>query len=271
MAQAEQQHGAEPRVIFNFYDSQGLADLTPTVQGRHWHGQTISLAVVRLLDGEPKPENYHRHTSEHALYCLRGDVEITAGDSQWHLGEGDALLLPAETLYRRRVIGDDVLLLYYFTTRQGQWGAAEEPLPIEMALGRQAALAGQPAAKPRLFNPGRDNTEQVEDERLANIPGTLELSHIYGQELSLGYFGMDKGTPYPAPHSHGEEIALQLQGTCTLHACDRDYPMAEGAIILIPPGVEHSGTFEFEGRFGDDKCLMVSFQTPPRYEWGPEQ
>ncbi|MCG2634259.1 MAG: cupin domain-containing protein [Gammaproteobacteria bacterium] len=276
MAQTEQLQLAEPRVVFNIYNADlGLPELQLGIHGTFWHGQTISLAAVHFHGSTAHTSQLHQHNEEHAVYCLRGEVEINVDGEQWRYGQDDALILPGNTPYQLRPLGDDTLLLYYFTARQSHWGPEGEPLPTEVFPGCPAAgVAANPSttAKPRLYSPRPGNTEQVTaEEQLAAIPGTLELSHIFGQELSLGYFSMDKGSPYPAPHSHGEEIALQLRGHCMFHALGNDYPIPEGGLIIIPPGVEHSGSMFFDGRFSDDQCIMVSIQHPPRYEWGPEQ
>ena len=276
MAQAAQQQ-VEPRVVFNLYDDKlDLAEIQPGIQGNFWHGQSISIAILRLQAGAVPCEQLHQHADEHAVYCLGGEVEVTAANGeQWQYGEGDALILPGNSCYQLRALSDDLLLMFYFTSRQSQWGPEGGQLPAELFQGNPNADASAQTtddAQPRLYRPRTNNTEQITaKEQLAAIPGTLELSHIFGQNLSLGYFSMDKGSPYPAPHSHGEEIGMQLRGHCVLHSLGNDYVMAEGAIIIIPPGVEHSGTMAFDGRFGDDDCIMISIQTPPRYAWGPEQ
>ena len=47
--------------------------------------------------------------------------------------------------------------------------------------------------------------------------------------------------PSPPMHSHqGEyEIILYTDGEGTMHAAGRDYPVSEGSIFIVPPGVGH--------------------------------
>ena len=100
------------------------------------------------------------------------------------------------------------------------------------------------------------------------VPGVAHMKHVFGNDASVALFRIvkGKGSTFPnVPHSHGEEIAIQLKGTSTLYANGKEYTIHEGEIIIVPAGLEHSGIFS-----DDEETLLLAICTPPREDYGEE-
>jgi len=101
------------------------------------------------------------------------------------------------------------------------------------------------------------------------VPGAVYMRHYFGTHMSIAYYRMQQtGKPLNvAPHTHGEELAIQMKGGARLQAGDRVYTVREGDVYLIPPGLEHGGGASgFDGEVAE----IISLVTPARPEFGPE-
>lgn len=129
-------------------------------------------------------------------------------------------------------------------------------------------LVGEPMAKCRVF--------AIDDNLKEVVPHGLYSKHLFGTRVSVSVvkFVTPQG-PYvqAKSHSHGEEASLQLKGACSVFVgsgtspADPEYPMEQGAAMLIPAQVAHYGS----NRFSEEGvCLRLNVVTPPREEFGPE-
>ena len=98
------------------------------------------------------------------------------------------------------------------------------------------------------------------------VPGVAHMKHTFGNDVSVALFKVakGKGSSFPdTPHSHGEEVAIQLKGTSMLYANGKEYIIREGELIIVPGGLEHSGVFS-----DDEESLLLAIATPPRDDYG---
>jgi len=100
------------------------------------------------------------------------------------------------------------------------------------------------------------------------VPGVAVMKHTFGNDMSVALFKIakGKGSSFPdTPHSHGEEIAIQLKGTAKLYANDKEYIIQEGEIVIVPGGLAHAGIFT-----DDEEAILIAIATPPRDDYGEE-
>lgn len=115
--------------------------------------------------------------------------------------------------------------------------------------------------EPRVVNLQRD------DFRREIVPGVAFMKHLFGNNLSVALFKIPKGKGGLFPkhyHKHGEEVAIQLKGSCKVFACGKEYIIREGEAIIIPAELKHAGSF------GEEECWLLTIATPPREDYGPE-
>ncbi|MCG2633693.1 MAG: cupin domain-containing protein [Gammaproteobacteria bacterium] len=118
-------------------------------------------------------------------------------------------------------------------------------------------------AKPRVFDLSGAGLKPV-------VPGSVYMRHYFGSDMSVAFYRMQQTADAPlsaAPHTHGEELAIQLKGGATLQAGDKIYSLQQGDVYLIPPGLEHGGG---ASGFDGDEVEVLSLVTPARPEFGPE-
>lgn len=100
------------------------------------------------------------------------------------------------------------------------------------------------------------------------VPGVAQMKHVFGNDMSVALFKIakGKGSTFPAtPHSHGEEVALQLKGSSKLYANGKEYIIKEGELIIVPAGLEHAGIFT-----DDEESWLLAIATPRREDYGDE-
>jgi len=116
----------------------------------------------------------------------------------------------------------------------------------------------------------------IDDNLKEVVPQGLYSKHLFGTAVSVSVvkFVAPQGPHVQAKsHSHGEEASLQIKGACSVFVGagtspgDPEYPMAQGAAMLIPGQAAHYGS----NRFSEEGvCMRLNVVTPPRMEFGPE-
>jgi hypothetical protein len=125
----------------------------------------------------------------------------------------------------------------------------------------------------------------IDDNLKEVVPQGLYSKHLFGTAVSVSVvkFVTPQGPLVQAKsHSHGEEASLQIKGACSVFVgvgaglgagagvragTDPDYPMAQGAAMLIPAQLAHYGSNSFSE---EGVCMRLNVVTPPRKEFGPE-
>lgn len=100
------------------------------------------------------------------------------------------------------------------------------------------------------------------------VPGVAHMKHTFGNNVSVALFKVakGKGSCFPnTPHSHGEEVALQIKGSSKVFVDSKEYVINQGEMIIMPEGLEHSGIFT-----DDEESWLVAIATPPRDDYGEE-
>jgi hypothetical protein len=117
----------------------------------------------------------------------------------------------------------------------------------------------------------------IDDNLKEVVPQGLYSKHLFGTAVSVSVvkFVTPQGPLVQAKsHSHGEEASLQIKGACSVFVgagvragTDPDYPMAQGAAMLIPAQLAHYGSNSFSE---EGVCMRLNVVTPPRKEFGTE-
>ncbi len=120
----------------------------------------------------------------------------------------------------------------------------------------------------------------IDDNLKEVVPQGLYSKHLFGTAVSVSVvkFVTPQGPHVQAKsHSHGEEASLQIKGACSVFVgtgtgagtdlADPEYPMAQGAAMLIPAQLAHYGSNSFSE---EGVCMRLNVVTPPRKEFGPE-
>ena len=128
----------------------------------------------------------------------------------------------------------------------------------------------------------------IDDNLKEVVPQGLYSKHLFGTGVSVSVvkFVTPQGPLVQAKsHSHGEEASLQIKGACSVFVGaglgagtgvragtgtdpgDPEYPMAQGAAMLIPAQLAHYGSNSFSE---EGVCMRLNVVTPPRKEFGPE-
>lgn len=119
---------------------------------------------------------------------------------------------------------------------------------------------------------------KLDDEALMEVvPNGLYMKYYIGDNISVAVmkFVERKGANIPAkPHSHGEEVSLQVRGSCSVWEEDpvtgkgEEYPFETGQALIVPAGMIHTGTNNFDS---EGLCLRLNVVTPPREEYSKEE
>lgn len=126
---------------------------------------------------------------------------------------------------------------------------------------------GAPVAstsKPRVISLGQEGLNEV-------VPDQVYMKHFFGDSFSLAYFWFPPGSEAlgkTAPHTHGEEFAINLRGRGDLASAHGVLPLEDGDVYLIPPHLEHGGSGENPDN--PEGTIILAIVTPPRAEYGPE-
>ena len=125
----------------------------------------------------------------------------------------------------------------------------------------------------------------IDDNLKEVVPQGLYSKHLFGTAVSVSVvkFVTPQGPLVQAKsHSHGEEASLQIKGACSVFVgagvgagtgvragagADPEYPMTQGAAMLIPAQLAHYGSNSFSE---EGVCMRLNVVTPPRKEFGPE-
>jgi mannose-6-phosphate isomerase-like protein (cupin superfamily) len=131
------------RVLFNLKTV--AADLKPIIDGQlyfdFWHGQDISVAVVRMVRNEKGhfPGKINRHGEEVAL-LTEGRIEMSIEGKIYTFGENELLVIPPFMPHTGRCLTDVCTLLSWFTPgRVAEWGAENNADPDLSFIEREPA------------------------------------------------------------------------------------------------------------------------------------
>ncbi len=246
-----------------------LKEIVPgAVYMRHWFGthQSTALFEFRASAGSDAGLSLRSHGSEMAVQMVGDSSIVDEYARHYSVRQGDVILVQANVRHTRAFGTNANRILSVVTPPRPEY-AAEDGNAYFPGHSRSAVASARPAdagpAVRTLFN-----LQQVEATLLPVGSESLAFRHWHGQDVSVAVTRLRVGQAghLRAAHAvHGEEVTFLLRGTMaftqgrgaalTAHA---------GQLVMLPPYRAHSAACM------TDNCLLLSWHTPRRDEWGAE-
>ena len=254
-------------------DPTQLREVVPgSVYMGHWFGSYQSTALFRFPPAEKSTTSpnlaFHSHGTEFAVQ-VAGDSEIIdERRRRYPLHEGDVVLVKANVRHTGSFGNTENRILSVVTPARPEYppedGAAYFPghgQPAAAAAPARTDFTG-PTVR-TLFN-----LATVESSLISAPGGAVAFRHWHGDDVSVAVTRLRRGGAghQPAAHAmHGEEVAWLVRGRMHYTAPGLGEVSAEpGQAVVLPPYRAHSA------QCLSDDCLIVSWHSPRRDEWGPE-
>ncbi|WP_372718722.1 hypothetical protein [Immundisolibacter sp.] len=249
----------------------GLKEIVPgAVYMRHWFGthQSTALFEFPASAGSDTGLALHSHGSEMAVQMVGDSSIVDERGRHYPVRQGDVILVKANVRHTGTFGANANRILSVVTPPRPEYadedGNAYFPghgQPAVAAASARPADAG--SAVRTLFN-----LQNVEASLLPVGSDSLAFRHWHGQDVSVAVTRLRVGQTghLRAAHAvHGEEVTFLLRGTMTLTQGDGAVLTAHaGQLVMLPPYRAHSAACL------TDDCLLLSWHTPRRDEWGAE-
>ena len=254
-------------------DPTQLREVVPgAVYMGHWFGSHQSTALFRFppaaISTAPAKLAFHSHGTEFAVQ-VAGDSEIIdERRRRYPLREGDVVLVKANVRHTGSFGSTENRILSVVTPARPEYppedGTAYFPGHGQPAAAAAPARTDYSGPTVRtLFNLGA-----VESDLVSDPASGVAFRHWHGDDVSVAVTRLrrDGATHRAAPHAvHGEELAWLVRGRMHYDAPGLGEVTAEpGQAVVLPPYRAHSAECL------TDECLIVSWHSPRRDEWGPE-
>jgi quercetin dioxygenase-like cupin family protein len=171
-----------------------------------------------------KTSNHHIHPWEHEIFIIRGAGTLFCDGKEFPVKEGDALLIPGN--------------VDHYTLNNGGQGVIRRIEINPLAASRSGGArntGGKGTGKPPVIRNYRTLNARTGNRLLSTKDGVPTYTMGYGAQAPGEGSHADTGG-----HTHAwEHVAYILEGTGTLHCDGKDYVVAEGDGVLVPPNVRH--------------------------------
>lgn len=254
-------------------DRAQLREVVPgAVYMRHWFGSHQSTALFRFppaaASAAPAKLAFHSHGTEFAVQQAGDSEIIDERRRRYALKEGDVVLVKANVRHTGSFGNTENRILSVVTPARPEYppedGAAYFPghgQPAALAAPARTDFAG-PTVR-TLFN-----LATVESTLGVYPGGAVAFAHWHGDDVSVAVTRLrGEGAGHqPAEHAvHGEELAWLVRGEMRyLSPGLGEVTAGPGQAVVLPPYRAHSA------QCLTDECLIVSWHSPRRDEWGPE-
>lgn len=238
----------------------------------HWFGSHQSTALFRFPPAAPSTAPaklaFHSHGTEFAVQTAGDSEIIDERRRRYPLKQGDAVLVKANVRHTGTFGDIENRILSVVTPARPEYppedGTAYFPghgQPAAAAAPARTDYAGPTVRS--LFN-----LATVESTLVDYPGGGVAFRHWQGDDVSVAVTRLrrDRAQHRPGAHAvHGEEVAWLVRGRMRYVAPGLgDVTAEEGQAVVLPPYRAHSA------QCLSDDCLIVSWHSPRRDEWGPE-
>jgi len=181
---------------------------------------------MALVVGQPNAQSVaHNHLGNEAIYTLHGEITVKMRGNEFHVGSGQALVIPPDTTHQATVTGDKPWASICFY-------CDECPLLVKYRAG-----GGTPCQERPLVV----SESEVEAEQLGELRRHVLLTPSKDgvNFLRIGTAEGPEGAK-GAVHTHpGNECFFTLQGQGTLLIGGEPHVVNESHGMSIPPDTEH--------------------------------
>ncbi len=165
---------------------------------------------------------HHIHSWEHEVFIIKGVGTLVCDGKEYSVKEGDAIYIPGN--------------VDHYTWNNGGQGVIRriEVNPLVAAQsGGPSNEGGQGTGQPPVIR----NLQEIDQ---SDGPARRVLDVADGAtNYIMAFRSLDPGS---VAHKHihpGEHQAYMLEGSCLLECDGKDYFVAEGDAVLVPPNSEH--------------------------------
>lgn len=238
---------------------------------RHWFGTKVSVAAFRLLSEEgqqPITPAFHAHGTEVGIQLRGGGWIEDRKGRRYSFREGDVYSIRRGVAHSGGFIDPEAYLLSVITPPRAEYPPESETSfwPNEGESRPEAMPPIDPDDEPTvrtLFNM-RDVTDQLREIEPGRLYG--RTWHIEGMSVSVTKVLRCTGEQLSTRiKSLDEEINFCLKGALRMHIGGQHDAFAEGQIMIIPPGVPHTGDCV------TDESLFISLAVPHSAAFTPSR
>ena len=167
---------------------------------------------------------HHIHPWEHSIYILKGSGTIVCDGNNYPIKEGDAIFVPGE--------------VDHYTLNDGGQGAIRrlEINPLSAQAGGARTNGGKGTGQPPMIRNFRDVGTDPGSRLIGKGDGAPNTVLLYNGAMAPGTVShTDTGG-----HIHlWEHLSYILEGEGALSCDGKEYPVAEGDAVLVPPDMHH--------------------------------
>jgi quercetin dioxygenase-like cupin family protein len=184
---------------------------------------TCTMSYSEIYPG--KTSTHHIHPWEHEVYIIKGVGTLVCDGKEYPVKEGDAMFIPGN--------------VDHYTLNNGGQGVIRriEVNPLSAAQsGSTRNQGGRGTGKPPVIRNYRDLSAETGSRILSTKDGVPNYVMLYNGEMTPGTVSH----PESGGHAHPwEHIVYILEGYGTLFCDGKEYTVAEGDGVLVPPNSFH--------------------------------
>jgi len=184
---------------------------------------TCTMSYSEIYPG--KTSTHHIHPWEHEVYIIKGVGTLVCDGKEYPVKEGDAMFIPGN--------------VDHYTLNNGGQGVIRriEVNPLSAAQsGGTRKQGGRGTGKPPVIRNYRDLSTETGSQILSTKDGVPNYVMLYNGEMTPGAVSH----PESAGHAHPwEHIVYILEGYGALFCDGKEYTVAEGDGVLVPPNSFH--------------------------------
>lgn len=172
-----------------------------------------------------KTSSHHIHPWEHEVYIIKGSGTLVCDGKEYPVTEGDAMFIPPN--------------VDHYTLNNGGQGVMRriEINPLIAAQSGGARNEGGPGTgQPPIIRNHKDLNAETGSRILNLKDGVPTYVMLYNGPMAPGAVSHAEA----GGHGHAwEHVVYILEGTGTIHCDGKDYTVAEGDGVLVPPNAFH--------------------------------
>ena len=176
-----------------------------------------------------KTSAHHTHPWEHEVYIIKGSGTLVCDSKEYPVREGDAIFIPGD--------------VEHYTLNNGGQGVMRR-IEINPLIAAQSGGPGAVRSTPR--QSGKDAVPVIRNYRDLNAEtgsrilntkdGVPTYVMLYNGNMAPGAVSHPDGGGHTHPWEH---VVYVLEGHGTLFCEGKEYTVAEGDAVLVPPNSFH--------------------------------